>query len=100
MSSNKFTRGAAIIFLFTLACILISSSIAVSKTEPKLTKLWEATGFHRPESAFFDAEADIIYVSNVDGTPTEKDGKGFISKLSAEGKVISLECVSGLNAPK
>ncbi|MEM7386042.1 MAG: SMP-30/gluconolactonase/LRE family protein [Verrucomicrobiota bacterium] len=58
------------------------------------------TGLRNPESAVFDAERKVIYVSNVDGGGTDKDGKGFISRLGPDGKVLSLEWVKGLNAPK
>lgn len=64
------------------------------------TKLWELGGFSNPESALFDAAAKIIFVSNVNGKPTDKDGNGFISKVSADGKMDTLEWVKGLNGPK
>jgi len=53
-----------------------------------------------PESVLYDAQRHIIYVSNISGSPTDKNGRGFISKLSPEGSVISLKWVTGLNAPK
>ena len=43
----------------------------------------------------------IAYVSNVAGKPTDKDGNGFISKISLkDGKVVTLEWATGLDAPK
>lgn len=53
-----------------------------------------------PESVLFDSKANVLYVSNIDGKSNEKDGKGFISKLSPDGKIITLEWSTGLNAPK
>ncbi len=53
-----------------------------------------------PESVYHDAENDIIYVSNIAGKPTAKDGKGFISKLTLSGEIEELVWVDGLNAPK
>ncbi len=53
-----------------------------------------------PESVLFDKERKVIYVSNVNGMPTDKDKNGFISKLSPEGKIEILEWVKGLDAPK
>ncbi len=66
-----------------------------------LVKKWE-TGpiFKTPESVLFDAKENILYVSNIDGGPADKDGKGFIAKLSVDGKIISSEWITGLNAPK
>jgi DNA-binding beta-propeller fold protein YncE len=40
-------------------------------------------------------------LSNIDGKPDEKDGRGFISKISpVNGTIIELNWVTGLNAPK
>ena len=58
------------------------------------------SGLSTPESALYDSEKDVIYVSNVNGHPTEKDSNGFISTVSPEGKIISLNWVENLNAPK
>lgn len=58
------------------------------------------SGFASPESVYVDN--NNVYVSNV-GTklaPTQKDGDGFISKLSKDGKVIKKDFITGLNAPK
>lgn len=53
-----------------------------------------------PESILYDGERDVLYVSNIDGSPLGKDGNGFISKLSTSGQILELEWVTGLNAPK
>ena len=65
-----------------------------------LTQVWEATGLKQPESAVYDPAKDTIYVSNVNGEPVGKDGNGFVSKLSPDGKVTELEWAKGLDAPK
>ena len=66
-----------------------------------LTKVWSTgDGLKTPESAFFDQSTNCIYVSNIDGNPTEKDGNGFISILNADGKMQTLKWITGLNAPK
>ena len=53
-----------------------------------------------PESALYDSTRDIIYVSNIDGEPTDKDGAGHISRLTKDGTMQDSKWVSGLNAPK
>jgi hypothetical protein len=53
-----------------------------------------------PESVLFDSKSNILYVSNIDGKSNEKDGKGFISKISVEGKIIEREWATGLSAAK
>jgi sugar lactone lactonase YvrE len=66
----------------------------------KVSQIWEATGFDVPESAFYDRDNNVIYVSNINGKPSEKDENGFISKIGPDGKIVSRNWVTGLNAPK
>lgn len=66
----------------------------------KLEKMWELEGLETPESVIFDKERDVLYISNVAGVPNDKDGKGFISRVSLAGKMVEKEWVAGLNAPK
>jgi sugar lactone lactonase YvrE len=61
---------------------------------------WSLSGLKEPESALFDSQRKVIYVSNVAGEANAKDGIGFISKVSPDGKLIELEWVKGLNGPK
>jgi sugar lactone lactonase YvrE len=53
-----------------------------------------------PESVLFDAGRNVLYVSNIDGKSDGKDGEGFISQLTPDGKIKNLKWVTGLNAPK
>lgn len=66
-----------------------------------LIKKWE-TGpiFKTPESVLFDVKENRLYVSNMDGDPAQKDGRGSISTVSVDGKIISADWITGLNAPK
>ncbi len=67
----------------------------------KLEKLWETTtDLKTPESVIYYPEKDVIYVANINGDPSAKDGNGFISVLNTEGKIKNLEWVKNLNAPK
>jgi hypothetical protein len=64
-------------------------------------ELWETTGLKTPESALPDPAGSFAYVSNIDGNTTEKDGNGFISKVSLDdGKILDLKWAKGLDAPK
>lgn len=64
------------------------------------------SGFSTPESVLHDAEADVYLVSNIAGSPLEKDGNGFISRVSPEGEVLEPRWIDGttpgvtLHAPK
>lgn len=67
----------------------------------RLEKVWETTTeLKTPESVIYDAEGDVIYVANINGDPSAKDGNGFISILKSDGSIKTLEWVKGLNAPK
>jgi hypothetical protein len=66
-----------------------------------VTAGWTATeGIATPESAFFDEASGFIFSSQIEGQPTEADGKGRIVKLTGDGKIVSATWVTGLNAPK
>lgn len=86
--------------ILRVAALAVASSLAACGGSDQPTKLWEATGLQNPESALPDTAAGVIYVSNVAGGPADKDGNGFISKLSLDGKVTAEKWVTGLDAPK
>lgn len=86
-------------FLLGLILILISGLSALNAQ--KLEKVWETSAeLKTPESVLFDEETEIIYVANINGDPSAKDGNGFISILNADGSEKNLEWVKGLDAPK
>jgi hypothetical protein len=81
-----------------LVIVLILTNTAFAQS---LSKLWSTSdGLKTPESALFDATTNSIYVANIDGQASEKDGNGFISVLTTDGKIKTLKWVTGLNAPK
>jgi len=99
-----------------LLCVLFAFSLfgcssEPAKEEPKETaapapkpaaaELWAVTeGIQTPESAYVDPASGDVYASSIEGMPGEKDGKGHISKISADGKTVNAMWVTGLNAPK
>ena len=68
----------------------------------KINKLWETTNdLKNPESVAYAPKQNVLFVSNLNGKPTEKDQNGFISKVSpSNGNISELNWVTGLNAPK
>ena len=68
----------------------------------KINKLWETPNdLKNPESVAYAPKQNVLFVSNLNGKPTEKDQNGFISKVSpSNGSIIELNWVTGLNAPK
>ena len=87
--------------LITLLVLLFLFSISFAQKH-QLIKKWETdTILKVPESVLYDAANKILYVSNIDGTdPWGKDGKGSIGKVGLDGKIIKVDWVNGLNAPK
>jgi sugar lactone lactonase YvrE len=81
-----------------LAGGMLLTGMGALAAEPE--QAWQATGLDGPESAVLDADAGVLYVSNVNGEAAAADGNGYISKLSLQGEVQEKEWVSGLNAPK
>lgn len=69
-----------------------SSAIAASL-------LWETPDFAAPESVLV-APDGTIFVSSINGDGAKKDGNGFVSKVSADGKLIKREWATGLDGPK
>jgi hypothetical protein len=58
------------------------------------------TDMNAPESAYYDALSKSVFVSSINGQIAEKDGNGYISRLSPDGKVVNARWATGLNAPK
>ncbi len=84
--------------LFTFTAIIF---LVISLSAQSFDMVWETEKvFKTPESALYDAERNQIYVSNINGKPTVKDGNGFISILDTTGRVRKLKWVGGMNAPK
>lgn len=84
----------------TVAALALAVTLAACGDSHTPTKLWETTGFQTPESAIVDTASNVIYVSNIAGGPADRDGNGYISKLSPDGKVTVEKWVTGLDAPK
>ncbi len=72
-----------------------------TKVDPKLVKLWETdTVLTTCESVLYDGDNSRLFVSNINGNPTDKNGGGFISILNLDGSIKTLKWADGLNAPK
>lgn len=82
-----------------VACLALWTGIlrAESRLEEQLTV---STGLMKPESAYWDAGDQVLYVSNIGNDFNKKDGSGYLSKYSLEGKPLEVKWVTGLNAPK
>lgn len=82
--------------------LLFVSFIFLNTALPQsLSEVWKSENiFATPESVFYDVSRNQIYVSNINGQPTEKDGNGFLSLLAEDGTIKKLKWIEGFNAPK
>lgn len=79
----------------------VSETTSVQTELPQLKEVWSLEeGLNRPESVVFDAERDLLYVSNINGGPSEQDGTGYLSSVSTDGQLVEERWVTGLDAPK
>lgn len=98
-----------LIFLMT-AVIFSSCNMGKKKDKPvaeaetpvySIELVWQSdTLLRTPESVLIDREREILYVSNVNLNPWEKDGNGFLSKMDKSGNIVELKWVEGLHGPK
>lgn len=76
------------------------ATVGVNAFADSLTPVWETEGFKMPESVVYDEERQKIYVSNVNGGPTQRDHNGSVGIMDADGKNPTFEWVEGLSSPK
>jgi len=108
--SSRLVRLVCTSILGVVACAPADPEGPLGFTEDPLSLAAEArgcgplprtvTGFDTPESAYWDEGTDAWYVSNMAGSPVDKDGVGWISKLDRCGAIVEARWVDGLNAPK
>jgi sugar lactone lactonase YvrE len=63
----------------------IVTTVAAQRLEitPVAKMFTTISGFHEPESVLYDAEQDVFFVSNMHGAGSDKDGIGYIVRVSA-----------------
>jgi sugar lactone lactonase YvrE len=89
----------------TPAADTTKAAAAAAPAAAVASKLGE-TPAKTPESARYDAELDVFYVSNINGNPSQHDGNGFIAIVRADStSVVKMLVESGkngvtLDAPK
>ena len=94
-----------ILAALALGSVLTSSPSAQAPAQPSAppapSALWTlGTGFALPESAYHDPISNAVFVSNINGDLLAKDGNGYISRLTPDGKVVDMKWATGLNGPK
>ena len=93
---KKVFLGMGVLFL-----VLLTKNNSLRAQNHQLVKKWQTDSVLKvPESVLYDGENKVLYTSNIDGAPDGKDGKGSIGKVGLDGKIIKVDWVPGLNAPK
>ena len=83
-----------------------SADTAAADSAPAAAIALTVDSLEAPEASRFDPELGVYFVANIKGSPLAKDGDGYISRLTRDGKVDSLKFIAGgrggvtLNAPK
>jgi sugar lactone lactonase YvrE len=62
---------------------------------PVPRRLAVVEGLSGAEAVSYDPAHDVYYVSNVNGSVGVKDGNGFITRISADGRVDALHFIQG-----
>lgn len=89
---------SCILILFFVPGLVAAQNLTGS---PAAKQVWETSReLMVPESVMYDAERQIVYVANIAGKPTEKNGQGFITQINLDGTIKKLRWITGLNAPK
>jgi hypothetical protein len=88
-------------FLFVIILLITGCNAQEVFVANNIHARWATpSSFSIPESVKHYPEDSVLFVSNINGDPDKKDGNGFISKLSYDGKISVLKWVQGLDAPK
>ncbi|MEO1101004.1 MAG: hypothetical protein AAFW65_04070 [Pseudomonadota bacterium] len=82
------------------AALTLAGCASLTSGPPTLEEAWVTDGFAAPESVALSEDGSFLYVSNVSGEGAEKDGDGFISKITLDGELIERRWAEGLNGPK
>jgi len=70
------------------------------KQHELLTKVWETPAeFDVPESVLYDPQRDILYVSSFNRVNPANAGKGYISRMTLDGRIEQLRWITGLDGP-
>ena len=84
--------------LFIVGLIAHFAGFGLPATGTELA--WDLAGFDNPEAVLLSDDGRVLYVSNTNGGPAEKNGMGYISLVAPNGTLVKHKWVDGLDAPK
>ena len=74
---------------------LAESAAVYEEVAARFRKVGETSNLQGPESARYDRDLDVWFVSNVNGSPAAKDNNGYISRLRPDGTPYNLKFIEG-----
>jgi sugar lactone lactonase YvrE len=74
---------------------LAESAAVYEKEAGMFRKTGETPNLQGPESARYDKDLDVWFVSNVNGLPSAKDNNGYISRLRPDGTPYNVKFIEG-----
>ena len=103
---SKLTRNLALTFLLSTSVPPAWANVGCTEAHsaedalPRLEQAWIVTSpdLSSPEGVAFDGTN--LFISNVGGEGSDKDGEGWISRLSLDGEVLEAKWIDGLHGPK
>ena len=85
------------LFFTLLSIVIVLPSVSSAESPVR----WQITeGMANPESSYYDPDSGYLFLSHVNGGGKDKDGNGYISKITLKGKTVAEKWFTGLNAPK
>ena len=86
--------------IFKTVLLAVTSFMTLSlSAQYTLEKLWETDSLlATPESVLYDAESEILFVSNIGDF--QKEGSGSVSKVGLDGEITHNQWITGLTATK
>ena len=109
-STRARPHAAALVIILGVACTASATSChqapAVTTPAASTVSTISNAGFDEPENLVYDAASDVYLVSNIVGDPAARDDNGFISRVSPDGRILTLKWIAGgvngavLDAPK
>src|SRR5687768_10544586 len=91
-------RYLMVAFLAVCACDAPRAQTTTDRVV--LGPLWTLEGLQSPESVHLSADGAFLYVSNIGGEGDVRDGDGFISRASLDGRMLESRWATGMDAPK
>ncbi|MCL6267648.1 hypothetical protein [Flagellimonas myxillae] len=97
MKKSKCTKALLTIWMLSFCFLGIAQEKKSDDSSLQMEKWGASAGLIKPESVVFDAQNQCLYVSN--GQKFAPGTDGFISKFTANGKLVQLKWTDSLSRP-